>query len=458
METPPTPTIPAINGRRFLGLLPAFQQNPRHTMIEVWRVCGDLGRFRLGPLPVVQVNTPILAGEVLRDEASFRRGYLVEQALISLIGDVLTTHDLEEHDRRRKAMLPEFSPTRLAEQLPTIGALVEQHLRAWQDGQQLDLGQQLMQMSLMIAARVFLSEDWRKEAPRLVSLFDAFEAYLTPTLKRLVRFPLCFPLPPYHRPASAARKAIGQRLQVLIRQRRSGATSGDDLLSALLKTHLSDRQIEAELLNILFNVFPLTASTLLTLHYLLLDLPAYAVVEAEADAVLGSGPLTHMQVKALQYALQAYEETERLCPFVPAVMRQAHRTVTLSSGHCIQKGTLVLVAIAAIQRRPDLYPHPDVFELDRLTGARKKQLPRDALLMFGSGSHTCLGNRYSLMLGPVLLALLLRQFRFTYEGAPFQPDALSSVLQRVPFQVVVQRRNTRPTDDLVPASARAECA
>jgi hypothetical protein len=97
METPQTPKIPAFDGRRFLGLLPAFQQNPRLTMVEVWRACGDLGRFRLGPLPVVQVNTPVLAGEVLRDETSFRRGYLVEQALTSLIGDVLTTHDLEKH-------------------------------------------------------------------------------------------------------------------------------------------------------------------------------------------------------------------------------------------------------------------------------------------------------------------------------------------------------------------------
>lgn len=457
MEILQTPTIPSIKGRRFLGLLPAFQQNPRHTMLQVLRACGDIGRFRLGPLPVVQINTPALAREVLRDEATFRRGYLVEQALTSLIGDVLTTHDLDEHHRRRKAMHPLFQPAHLAEQLPAIGELTAQHLEKWQNGQQLDLGQHLMQMSLAIAAQVFLSEDWRDAASTLVPLFDAFEAYLTPTLKRLVRFPLWFPLP-HHRPARAARKAIGQRLKVLIKLRRSRATSGEDLLSALLETHLSDQQVEAEVLNILFNVFPLTASTLLTLQYLLLHPRACAMVEAEADAVLGSGPLTHMQIKALRYALQAYEETERLCPFVPGVIRQAHRTVTLSSGHRIRRGTLVLVAIAAIQRRPDLYPDPETFELNRLTDERKKRLPRDAYLAFGSGSHTCLGNRYSSMLGPALLALLLRQCRFTYLGAPFQPDTLPSVLQRVSFPVVVHRRSIRATGALEPASVREERA
>lgn len=78
----------------------------------------------------------------------------------------------------------------------------------------------------------------------------------------------------------------------------------------------------------------------------------------------------------------AVEEILRFAPVGPTLERIAEEDVELD-GLQIARGAHVVVALAAVNRDPALFPEPDRFDI-----TRRPQRPH---LTFGGGRHTCLG-------------------------------------------------------------------
>ncbi len=94
----------------------------------------------------------------------------------------------------------------------------------------------------------------------------------------------------------------------------------------------------------------------------------------------------------------AVEESLRLEPAAASIDRYATRDVWLGNA-AIRQGELVTISIAGANRDPDLFPHPDRFDVRR-ENARHQ-------LAFARGPHVCIGMHLARLEAQIAIARLL---------------------------------------------------
>jgi cytochrome P450 len=120
-----------------------------------------------------------------------------------------------------------------------------------------------------------------------------------------------------------------------------------------------------------------------------------------ANAVLAllSRPRSLAQVQGRpELVAAALEESLRLEPAAAAVDRYAVAPIELA-GATIRRGELVRVSLSAANRDPQVFPHPDRFDLARAANRRH--------LAFAQGPHVCLGVHLARLEARVALGALL---------------------------------------------------
>jgi len=180
---------------------------------------------------------------------------------------------------------------------------------------------------------------------------------------------------------------------------------------------MTDRQIRDEAMTILLAGHETTANALSwTIYHLAKNPEARARVEQEIDAAVGKRRVTTDDLKNLPLTLQAIKEAMRLHPPAYVIGRQATRDVMLG-GVKVPEGRVVLLNIAGIHRRADIFDNPDSFDLDRLSVEREKKLPQLAYMPFGAGPRVCIGNHFALMESHVMLATIMQHARIDLMSA-----------------------------------------
>jgi cytochrome P450 len=56
-------------------------------------------------------------------------------------------------------------------------------------------------------------------------------------------------------------------------------------------------------------------------------------------------------------------------------------------GYQVPKGATLFISPYTLHRRPEYFPQPEVFDPERFSPAREKQLPRYAYIPFGAGAR-----------------------------------------------------------------------
>lgn len=141
---------------------------------------------------------------------------------------------------------------------------------------------------------------------------------------------------------------------------------------------------------------------------------------AEANKVLGAvkpGVLpTRDELAHLDYCVSALKETLRLYSVVPVVTRRAVEDDVLG-GCVIPKDTTVIISLQGIHHREDLWPNPMSFEPERFTNGKGDEIGNYAYLPFIQGPRNCLGQYLALLEARVVLATLIRRFKFKSASA-----------------------------------------
>ena len=65
-----------------------------------------------------------------------------------------------------------------------------------------------------------------------------------------------------------------------------------------------------------------------------------------------------------------------------------------------------------LHRHERVWERPDEFDPDRFTTEDGRKCLREAYMPFSSGARVCTGAGFAMVEGPLLLALLVRAFRF----------------------------------------------
>jgi cytochrome P450 len=410
----PVPLPGALFGRSdgdLLGLLPQ----------GLYR--RDQFRFPVEGRDVCLINEPAGIRQVLvTEEQNFPKSDLMIAALKPLLGDGILISNGPVWQRQRAMMEPAFQQMRVRRQFPVMAATVEdfvQRLVALGPGAEINLDAEISLFALDVIFRTIFSRPIEREEAR--EIFQAFTVYQdrAPQFEALTS--LFVPGSPATVVPDESLGAIGERIRDLVERRiTSAAADSDDILQALIASRepaTGEGFGRTELIDQITVLFlaghETSASALAWCIFLLSQQPDLANrIREEAEALAPGRSLTQEELNKLVSLRNAFRETLRLYP-PSAFMTRVAKSETTVCGSQIKTGDLVVVSPWLVHRHLKYWQQPEHFDPDRFSAERERDIIPGTYLPFGLGPRVCTGRSLAMIEGPLLVAELLRKFRFT---------------------------------------------
>lgn len=181
---------------------------------------------------------------------------------------------------------------------------------------------------------------------------------------------------------------------------------------------LTDQEIAAEVDTFMFEGHDTTASGI---SWCLFNLANNVEIQEKCRREIlmifeekGSDNVEWDDLQKMTYLSRVIKESLRLNPPVPFISRIITEEKTLKNGLILRVGTAVSLSIFAIQRDPETWSNPDVFDPDRhLVNDSTKGRDPFSFVPFSAGPRNCIGQNFAMNEMKVILAVLLKNFRFS---------------------------------------------
>ena len=450
------PLAPSPPGHWLLGHLRERRDDPLGLYLGAQRTYGDVVRYRMGYLRVHQLTHPDHVRHVLTTPDAYGKGDSWARTK-PLIGEGLATAEGDLWRRQRRIAQPAFSHDRLAGLAATMTACTQVLLDRWsaEPGATVPVFDDVRRLALRIVLRCLFGDDL-EDGPddRVAVLSRDFTTALEVTDRRLVSvLPLgaVTALPSrdnrdFRRALTSLDAVVSSLIAAREAARAAGTADEDDLLGALLGATLDElgvldrRQLRDEVMTLLLAGFETTANAL-TWAFVLLDTePEVAArLRAEVDDVLGGAVPTAADLPRLVYTRAVVEEVLRVRPPLWAVPRVALHTDEVD-GYRVPAGDLVVLLPYVTHRHPDFFDDPDVFDPDRFSPERRREVSRWAYFPFGGGKRVCLGQHFALMEAQLVLAMVASRLELHRVERPPAEDAYVTLRPVGPVPMRVTRR------------------
>ena len=152
MSRPPGP-----RGLPLIGEARSFARDPLAFLTGVADKYGDIANFRLGGIDVFFVRHPDYVREVLiTQRASFTMTAL-RARINAVVGEGLFTSRGELHARQKRLMLPVFRKSRIEAYAAQMAELSCRARDQWQSGTIVDIADEMMKLTMLIAAQALLN-------------------------------------------------------------------------------------------------------------------------------------------------------------------------------------------------------------------------------------------------------------------------------------------------------------
>uniref|UniRef100_F1L055 Cytochrome P450 3A24 n=1 Tax=Ascaris suum TaxID=6253 RepID=F1L055_ASCSU len=219
-----------------------------------------------------------------------------------------------------------------------------------------------------------------------------------------------------------------------------------DALASGKKIALTDMELIAQGYLFLVTGYETTANTLQFISYCLASNPqVQEIAHAQVmDTVGHKKSIGYADLMKMPYLEQVMNETLRMYPPVPRNDRKCESDITVG-GVKIEKGTFVYLPTYAIHYNEHFYPNPEKFDPERFSRSEKANRDPVAFAPFGIGPRNCIGLRLAQMEIRLILAHLLRSFKFSvpeeFQGKLLELDTRGMTRPKTPVFVTVSRRN-----------------
>ncbi|MEW6131520.1 MAG: cytochrome P450 [Acidobacteriota bacterium] len=442
---------PGPKGAPLVGTLFELRRNPVAFLTRIAREYGDLVYFKLGSQEVFLVNDPELIKDILvTNSKNFIKSRGLQMAK-TILGEGLLTSEGEFHRRQRRLAQPAFHRQRIAgyaDEMVKYGAKLRDR---WQNGETLNIAEEMMQVTLAIVAKTLFDADVEAEAK------DIGES-LTTVMKLFDRVTLPFPqlinklpLPSNFRFAKAQQRLDDTIYRIINERRKSGEDRGD-LLSMLLLaqdeegdgTGMTDKQLRDESMTLFLAGHETTANALTWTWYLLSQNPeAEAQFHAEIDSALAGRLPGFEDVPQLKYTTMVFSEAMRLYPPAWTLGRQVLNDYPLGQ-YVARQGSIILMSQYVMHHTERYYPQADKFDPERWTEAAQAARPKFAYFPFGGGSRLCIGEQFAWTEGVLLLATIGQLWRMRMmPGHRVEPKPIVTLRPKYGMKMTVEKRGLK---------------
>lgn len=393
--------------------------------------------------PVLFVSDPDGIRHVMVDNvANYPRLSQLSRVFRRALGDGMLSTEGETWRDHRRLINPTLDRRSIGGELATTiqytGLAAEQFART-PANTPLDIRGHLKRLVLTMTRDAFARTDDRVALEQMIDLVSHF-----PAKAHFVPWP--------HWLTNGLRGGKRSTYPVLTRliaeRREPGYSGAHDLLWRLAVnedrrtgSRLSDAEIHDEVVALASSSVMTTVRVLTWFWYLLALHPsAETLLHAELDRVLDGRPPAPADFQRLIVLEQTVNETMRLYPPVPIMLRSALAPDTIC-GRTVSRHTVIVIAPWVIHRHRKLWRHPDRFDPDRFSPDQMVSRSRYAFLPFSTGPRVCVGESLADMQLRVIIAMLAQRFRFRLvPGHPVEPSSLVTLLPRRGMKMTVEPR------------------
>jgi cytochrome P450 len=380
-----------------------------------------MAEFRTPFFRSYMVNDPALVARVLTERPDdFPKSNRIREGLLPLLGNSVFVTNGAVWKRQRRIIDPAFEGGRLRDTFPAMLEAATAAVARLPEGE-VEVEEQMSHAAADVIFRTLFSIPI--EDAIATRVFHEFRAYqrTQPILNLAAFLPLPRWFPRLHRGATRRSAAVIRGLIAQLTASRAAeiaaGTAPDDLATKIMTTAdpLTGERFTAEEMVDQVAIFFLaghetSASALAWALYLLALYPdAQDRVAAEA-ATLPETP-TFSDISRLKFTRDVFRETLRLYPPVPMMVRE-NACPEDFRGRNVAPGAQVVLSPWHQHRHERLWNTPDAFDPDRWQTEAGRLSARQAYMPFSAGPRVCTGAGFAMVEGPLLLALMVRAFRF----------------------------------------------
>ncbi|KAL1922934.1 uncharacterized protein VTP21DRAFT_9310 [Calcarisporiella thermophila] len=251
-------------------------------------------------------------------------------------------------------------------------------------------------------------------------------------------------------------KVVDEFAHKIIQERRNNPdTTKQDLLSRFIFNTknengepLSDKELRDIVLNFIIAGRDTTAGTLAWTFYCLMNHPEVeAKVYEEVCSQIGDRDElepqeTYEVVKRLTYTTAVWNEVLRLFPSVPLNQKMAMSDDFLPDGTFVKKGDHVVWSSYSMGRNEAIWgPDAREFKPERWLKENERKPSAFEWPAFNAGPRTCLGQMLATIEGVLVIALLVKRYRFRLVPDQTIMYAMSLTLpMKEGMKVIVEKR------------------
>jgi cytochrome P450 len=363
-------------------------------------------------------NDPMLVRAVLEDRpADFPKSGRVTEGLAPLLGRSVFVTNGEEWLHQRRIIDPAFEGGRLKAAFPAIWAAGEAAVTRMGEGmQEIELATSHAAADVIFRTLFSIPIEDRMAQ----GVFHEFRTYQrsAPILNLAAFLPLPAWMPRLHRRATRRSAAVIRDLIAGLTAARAQAIAAgfapDDLATKIMTTPdpvtgqgFSTAEMVDQVAIFFLAGHETSASALAWALYLLATHPE--AQERVAVEAAGLRP-EFATMGSLRFTRDVFREALRLYPPVPMLVRQTTGPEAFR-GRQLKPGAQVVISPWHLHRHERIWDRPDDFDPDRWAG-EGRETARDGYLPFSRGPRVCPGAGFAMLEGTLLLAHLVRAFRF----------------------------------------------
>ncbi|KAM2052449.1 hypothetical protein FF2_033393 [Malus domestica] len=431
-------------------------------LFELYLTYGGIYRLKFGPKSFLIVSDPAIAKHILRENSkAYSKGILAE-ILEFVMGTGLIPADGEIWRRRRRAIVPALHQKYVTAMINLFGEATDRLCQkldaAASDGEDVEMESLFSHLTLDIIGKALFNYDFDSltNDTGIVEVLLSIPFVLVPVIQEQAVYtvlresedrsvspipvweiPIWKDISPRQRKVSTALKLINTALDDLIAickrmvdeeelQFHEEYMNEQDpsILHFLLASgdDVSSKQLRDDLMTMLIAGHETSAAVLTWTFYLLSKEPrVMAKLQEEVDSVLGDRFPTIEDMKKLKYATRVINESLRLYPQPPVLIRRSLEDDKLGD-FPIKRNEDIFICIWNLHRSPKQWDDADKFYPERwpLDGPNPNETNQNfRYLPFGGGPRKCVGDMFATFETVVALSMLVRRFNFQLAlGAP----------------------------------------
>ncbi|KAF5948210.1 hypothetical protein HYC85_014167 [Camellia sinensis] len=415
-------------------------------LYELFLTYGGIFRLTFGPKSFLIVSDPSIAKHILRDNSkAYSKGVLAE-ILEFVMGKGLIPADGEIWRVRRRAIVPALHQKYVAAMISLFGKATDRLCQkldaAASNREDVEMESLFSRLTLDIIGKALFNYDF-DSLTNDTGIVEAVYTVLREAEDRSVAplpywdIPIFKDISPQQKRVTAALKLINETLDDLIAMCKRMVEEEElqfheeymneqdpSILHFLLASgdDVSSKQLRDDLMTMLIAGHETSAAVLTWTFYLLSKEPSVmSKLQNEVDSVLGDRFPTIEDMKKLKYTTRVINESLRLYPQPPVLIRRSLEDDILGK-YPIKRDEDIFISVWNLHRCPNHWKDADKFNPERwpLDGPNPNETNQNfSYLPFGGGPRKCNSKLTSDLQNVVAVTMLVQRFNFQLAlGAP----------------------------------------